>query len=156
LLALGYFTVWTTLGAAMYPVSVAVAVVAQHLPIGSRAGPLAVGVLILITGLLQLTDWNARHVACCRELSGARTSMAVATTPWRQGLDLGVHCACSSTLPMATLLLAGSMSLTAMWVVTAAITVERLAPDAPRVARIFGAVTIPASLIFVVRTIVQS
>jgi predicted metal-binding membrane protein len=33
----------------------------------ARAVPIAVGVVVLIAGSLQLTAWKARHLACCRE-----------------------------------------------------------------------------------------
>jgi predicted metal-binding membrane protein len=52
---------------------------------------------------------------------------------------------------MGILLVIGVMDLPAMAVVTAAITVERLAPDGERVARAIGAVTIGTGLFLVVR-----
>src|SRR2546428_9607130 len=33
----------------------------------ARAVPIAVGVVVLLAGSVQLTAWKARHLACCRE-----------------------------------------------------------------------------------------
>ena len=52
---------------------------------------------------------------------------------------------------MAMLLALGVMDLRAMAVVTAAITVERLAPAGERVARATGAVAVGAGLLLIAR-----
>jgi predicted metal-binding membrane protein len=52
---------------------------------------------------------------------------------------------------MATLLVIGVMDLRAMVIVAAAITAERLAPAAERVARATGAVAIGAGLFLIAR-----
>jgi predicted metal-binding membrane protein len=52
---------------------------------------------------------------------------------------------------MAILLVIGVMDLRAMAVVTAAITVERLAPAGERVARVTGAVVVGAGLFLIAR-----
>jgi predicted metal-binding membrane protein len=52
---------------------------------------------------------------------------------------------------MAVLLVAGVMDLRAMAAVTAAITLERLAPGGERVARAIGAVLIAAGLLAIAR-----
>ena len=155
LLGLGYSLVWMVLGAVTYPFGAAVATVAHELPSVSYAGPLTVGVLVLIAGLLQLTEWNAHHIACCRELADARTPKRDRRTPWRQGLDLGVHCVCCSALPMAILLVSGGMSLITMSIVTAAMTLERVTINGARVARALGALVIPMGLILIARAIGQ-
>jgi predicted metal-binding membrane protein len=138
LMGIGYFTVWAVLGIVAYPLGAATATVAGQLSLGPRAGSMAIGVLVLIGGVLQLTQWNAHHVACCRELAVQRTWRSNGVTPWKQGLTLGVHCACCSALPMAILLMPGVMSLSTMSIVTVAITVERVAPRSARVARALG------------------
>ena len=147
LLGMGYFAVWTALGFVAYALGTAVAAVAGHLPVGPRAGSMAVGVLVVIGGLLQLTEWNAHHVACCRELAVERTWRSNGGTPWKQGLTLGLHCACCSALPMAILLVPGGMSLLTMSIVTAAITVERVAPRSSRLARALGALAAGSILV---------
>src|SRR6266540_1346144 len=145
LVGAGYFFVWTVFGMAAFPLGVALAAVEMQQPALARAVPIAVGVVVLIAGSLQLTAWKARHLACCREAPGrGRTLPADAGTAWRHGLRLGLHCSHCCVGPMAILLVIGVMDLRAMAVVAAAITVERLAPAGERVARAIGAVVFGA------------
>jgi len=76
----------------------------------ARAVPIAVGVVVLIAGSLQLTAWKARHLACCREAPGrGRTLPAGAATAWRHGLRLGLHCSHCCAGLMVILLVIGVM-----------------------------------------------
>jgi predicted metal-binding membrane protein len=152
LVAVGYFFVWIVFGMAAYPLGVALAAVEMHLPALARAVPIAVGVVVLIAGALQFTAWKAHHLACCREAPGrGRTLPGGAGAAWRHGLRLGLHCSYCCAGLMAILLVIGVMDLRAMAVVTAAITVERLAPAGERVARATGAVALGAGLFLVAR-----
>jgi predicted metal-binding membrane protein len=54
---------------------------------------------------------------------------------------------------MVILLVIGVMDLRAMTLVTAAITVERLAPAGERVARAIGTVVVGAGLVLIVRAV---
>jgi predicted metal-binding membrane protein len=152
LVGAGYFFVWTVFGMIAFPLGVALTAVAMQQPALARAVPIAVGVVVLIAGALQFTAWKARHLACCREAPGrGHTLLADAGTAWRHGLRLGLHCGhCCANL-MAILLVIGVMDLSAMAVVTAAITVERLAPAGERVARATGAVAVGAGLLLIAR-----
>jgi predicted metal-binding membrane protein len=105
-------------------------------------------VVFLIAGALQFTAWKARHLARCRAAPGSALP-ADAGTAWRHGLRLGLHCSCSCAGLMAILFVVGVMDLGAMAVVTAAITVERLAPAGERVAHAIGAVVVGAGLLSV-------
>jgi predicted metal-binding membrane protein len=148
----GYFLVWTVFGMAAYPLGVALTMLEMQQPALARAVPIAVGVVVLIAGSLQLTAWKARHLACCREAPGrGRTLRADAGTAWRHGLRLGLHCTHCCAGLMAILLVIGVMDLRAMAVVAAAITVERLAPAGERVARAIGAVVVAAGLFLIGR-----
>jgi predicted metal-binding membrane protein len=148
----GYFFVWTLFGMVAFPLGVALAAVEMQLPALARAVPLAVGVVVLIAGSLQLTAWKARHLACCREAPGrGRTLPADAGTAWRHGLRLGLHCGYCCGGLTAILIVIGVMELRAMAIVTAAITVERLAPAGERVGRAIGAVVIGAGLFLIAR-----
>jgi predicted metal-binding membrane protein len=150
LAGLGYFFVWTAFGMIAFPLGVALAAIEMQQPALARAVPLAVGVVVLIAGALQLTAWKAHHLACCRELPGRGCMLrADASTAWRHGLRLGLHCAHCCFGLMATLLVVGVMDLRAMAVVTAAITVERLAPAGERVARAIGVVVVAAGLLLI-------
>jgi predicted metal-binding membrane protein len=148
----GYFFVWTACGMAAFPLGVALAAAEMQLPALARAAPIAVGVVVLIAGALQFTAWKARHLACCREGLGCGCTLpADAGTAWRHGLRLGLHCSYCCGGLTAILLGLGVMDLRVMAAVTAAITVERLAPAGERVARAIGAVAIGAGLLLIGR-----
>src|SRR5262249_27639383 len=152
LVGVGYFVVWTLVGIAAFPLGVALATIEMQQPAVARAVPIAVGAVVLIAGVLQLTAWKARHLACCREAPGAgRTLAADAGTAWRHGLRLGIHCSYCCAGLIAILLAVGVMDLRAMAVVTAAITVERLAPAGERVARATGVVVVGTGLFLIAR-----
>ncbi len=152
LVGVGYFFVWTVVGLAVFPPGVALAVVEMQQPALAHAGPIAVGVVVLMAGSLQLTAWKARHLACCREAPGRdRTLPADAGTAWRHGLRLGLHCTYCCVPLMAILLVIGVMDLRAMALLAAAITIERLAPAGQRVARATGAVVVGAGLFLIAR-----
>jgi len=150
----GYFSVWTVFGMAAFPLGVVLAAVEMRQPAVARAVPLAVGVVVLIAGALQLTSWKARQLACCREAPGCgRTLPADAGTAWRHGLRLGLQCSRCCAGLMAILLVLGIMDLRVMAAVTAAITVERLAPAGEDVARALGAVAVGAGLLLIARAV---
>jgi predicted metal-binding membrane protein len=154
LVGAGYFVVWTLFGLAAFPLGVALAAIEMKQPALSRAVPIAVGAVVLAAGALQLTRWKARHLACCREMPGrGRTLPPDAGTAWRHGLRLGVHCCSCCASLIAILLVVGVMDLRAMAAVTAAITVERLAPAGERVARATGVVVIAVGLLLVARAL---
>ena len=151
LVGFGYFLVWTVFGMVAFPLGVALAVVAMDESSVARAVPIAVGVVIVAAGAVQFTAWKAHHLACCRRQTPELCRMlpADAGTAWRYGLNLGVHCSCCCIGLTAVLLVVGVMDLRAMAVVAVAITVERLAPTGPRVARAIGAVLVGTGLFVV-------
>jgi len=152
LAGVGYFFVWTAFGMIVFPLGVALAAIEMQQPALARAVPIAVGVAVLIAGAFQFTALKANHLACCREAPGrGRTLPAAVGTAWRHGLRLGLHCSCCCANLMAILLVIGVMDLRAMAVVTAAITVERLAPAGERVARAIGAVGVGAGFVLIAR-----
>jgi predicted metal-binding membrane protein len=154
LVAVGYFLVWTVLGMVAFPLGVALAAAEMQLPALARGVPIAIGIVVLIGGVLQFTPWKARHLASCREAPGCcRALPADSGTALRHGLHLGRHCGyCCSGLT-AILLVIGVMDLRAMAVVMAAITLERLAPAGERVARTIGVVVVGAGLVLIVRAV---
>jgi predicted metal-binding membrane protein len=151
----GYFLVWTLFGVVVFPVGVALAGVEMRLPSLARAVPAAVGVVVLLAGALQLTSWKARQLACCRQRPPApgcgRTLPADAGTAWRHGLRLGTDCVRCCAGLMAILLVIGVMDLGVMSIVSAAITVERIAPAGQRVARGIGSVLAGCGLLMLAR-----
>jgi predicted metal-binding membrane protein len=148
LVGVGYFLVWTAFGMAAFPLGVALVAVEVQLPVLARAVPIAAGVVVLIAGALQFTAWKAHHLACCRETPG-RGLQADATAAWRHGVRLGLHCSYCCAGLTAILLVIGVMDLRAMAVVTAAITVERLAPAGERVAQAIGVIVVGAGLFLI-------
>ena len=152
LAGVGYFSVWTALGMAVFPLGVALAALETDHPGLARAAPIAAGVVVLLAGACQLTGWKARQLACCGRAPGrGRALPADAGTAWRHGVRLGLLCGrCCANL-MAILLAVGVMDLRAMAVVSAAITTERLAPAGDRVARVTGIVTVGGGLVLIAR-----
>jgi predicted metal-binding membrane protein len=147
LVGLGYFFVWTVCGMVAFPLGAALTTLEMQQPSLAHAVPTVAGVVVLIAGVLQFSAWKARSLACYREAPAlSRTLRGDATMAWRYGVRLGIHCGrCCSNL-MAILLVIGVMDLRAMAVVTAAITIERLAPAGERIARAIGTVLIAAGL----------
>ncbi|MGF6899132.1 DUF2182 domain-containing protein [Paraburkholderia sp. GAS348] len=157
LVGVGYFLVWTAFGMAVFPLGVALAALEMALPALARAVPLAAGVIVLMAGALQFTEWKARHLACCREAPGRCLMLpglpADAATAWRHGLRLGAHCSYCCAGPTMVLLVVGAMDLRVMAVVTAAITVERLAPRGERAARVIGAGIAGGGVLLIARAV---
>jgi len=153
LVAVGYFVVWTVFGMAAFVLGVALAAIEMQQPAMARYVPIAAGVIVLIAGSLQFTPWKARHLTSCREAPGRGCTLpADSGTAWRHGLRLGLHCSYCCAGLMAILLVIGVMNLLAMAVVTAVITVERLAPASQRVARAIGTVIVVTGLFLIART----
>lgn len=152
LVGVGYFFVWAVFGMAAFPLGVALATVEMEMPALARAVPIAAGVVVLLAGVLQFTVWKSHHLACYREAPGPGSTLpADVGTAWRHGLRLGLHCSLCCANLMAILLVIGVMDLRAMAVVTAAITVERLAPAGERIGRATGAVAVGAGVLLIAR-----
>ena len=152
LVGAGYFFVWTLFGIAVFPLGAALATTEMQQPAVARTVPIAVGIIVLFGGILQLTRWKARHLNCCRESPGTgHTLPADAGTAWRHGLRLGLHCGRCCAGLIFILLVIGVMDLRAMTMVAAAITLERLAPSGESVARAIGAVIVGIGLFLIVR-----
>src|SRR5262249_7836356 len=121
-------------------------------PALARAVPVASAVVVVVAGLLQFTAWKARHLACCGDaLRCGQTLAPHGGAAWRHGLRLGGHCVCCCAGLTAVLLVLGVMDLRVMGAVTAAITVERLAPNGARVARFVGVTLVAAGLFLITR-----
>jgi len=154
LVGCGYFFVWIVCGLAAFLLGAALAGIEMRQPTLARAIPISVGVIVLIAGSLQFTAWKTHHFACCREASEhCRTLPTDADTAWRHGMRFGLHCGHCCVNLMVILLVIGIMDLRAMAAVTAAITLERLAPAGERVAKAIGAVVVGAGLFLIAQAI---
>jgi predicted metal-binding membrane protein len=148
----GYFLIWTLFGMAVFPVGAALAALEMQVPSAAREVPLAAGFVVLLAGTTQFTAWKTRHLRCCRQTPEHRHSIrADVGTAWRHGRQLGVHCSCSCAALTVILLVFGVMDLRAMALVTAAITVEHLAPAGEGAARTIGAIVIVMGLRMIVQ-----
>jgi len=148
----GYFFVWTGFGIAAFPLGVALAAVGMHRPVLARTAPVAAAVVVLIAGAIQFTSFKAHHLACCRQAPGRGCTLpSDAGRAWREGLCLGLHCSYCCANFTAVMLAIGVMDLRAMALVTALITVERLAPRADLVAQAVGAVVVGLGLFLIAR-----
>lgn len=147
----GYFAAWAGFGVAALPLVLALQAIEMQ-PAPARAAPVALGLVVLAAGCVQLTGWKARHLACWREAPGwDRALPPGAGAAWRHGLGLGLACGRCCAGLMAILLVAGIANLWVMALVAAAITAERLAPAAEHVARAIGVAAIAAGLLLLAR-----
>lgn len=152
LAGIAYYFVWSALGIVIFPLGAALAEIAMRRPALARVAPLAVAVVVVIAGGFQFTASKARHLACCRDLSGRnRTLPTDLATAWQHGLRLGLHCIYGCAGFTAILLVFGLMDLRVMALVTAAITAERLAPNGERIARATGITLVGIGLLLMMR-----
>lgn len=148
----GYFFVWTLLGVVAFPVGVLLANLEMQVPAVARTVPVAIGAIVMIAGALQFTSWKTRHLECCRHLPAGRESLRPdARAAWSYGMRLGRHCTHCCAGLTALLLVVGVMDLRAMALVTAAITLERLAPAGQRIARAIGIFLIVTGSLVILR-----
>ena len=120
----------------------------------ARAVPGMMGGLLLAAGLFQVSPWKAHMLARCRERPGpGDATPADVATALQWGLRLGLRCCLSCAGLVVILLVLGVMDLGAMGIVTAAITLERLAPAGLRVAEAIGCVTAGAGVILITQAV---
>lgn len=157
--AMGYFFVWSAWGAIAYPLGAGLTALQMRQPGLARIAPFGIDLVILAVGALQFTAWKARQLTCCRQAGrvGLRAPSdaglpAQVRGAWRQGLRMGLKCSRCCAGPTMILLVTGVMDLRAMAVITAGITMERLAPAGQQVARATGAIAVGTALYRMART----
>lgn len=151
--AAGYVSVWTMISLALLALS-------AGLPLGESSSAMSphsrwiAASIVLCAGMLQRSRWKARRLLRCRTTcADASADSRTLAAAWRAGRRLGIDCGASCAAPMAVLFVAGLMDSTMMLVITAAITVERLAPSGARIARVTGALAIVGGLALWVQAI---
>jgi predicted metal-binding membrane protein len=148
LAGMAYFSVWGGVGVIAFPLGVALAAITMESATLARIVPMAIGLVVVIAGVLQFSAWKARQLVCCRGGAGGLGALGDdVSTALSYGLRLGFHCTSCCAGLTVILLVIGVMDLRAMAIVTAAITLERLAPGGRRVARIIGAVIVGAGVV---------
>jgi len=145
LVAAAYFFVWTLFGIAAYAVGIVLAAAEMRVQVLARAVPAAAASALFLAGLMQITPWKAQHLGCCRVV--ATTTAPGARVAWNEGIRLGMHCILCCSGLIVVLLVLGVMNLAVMVFVSAAITIERLAPHPEIVARAIGVAVIAAGAI---------
>lgn len=157
----GYFLVWTLIGLAAFPLGVALANLEMRSPAIARWMPVAAGVVVVMASALQFTAWKARQLACCRHSSVVDHAVRAdsccrsraapgAVDSLRFGLRLGMRCSYCCAGQTAVLLVLGVMDLRVMAVVTAATTLERLAPPGRLAAPAIGFIGILTGVLQIV------
>lgn len=154
--ALGYFAAWAAFGLAAFALGGALAAAAAAEPVFARACPLLAAGVVVLAGAFQFSAWKRRALAGCRRLPARRRHAPPdAFASWRDGLRLGLRCACSCAGVTAAVLVVGAMDLRTMALATVAVTAERLAPDARSAARVVGAAGIGAGVALALRALVS-
>jgi predicted metal-binding membrane protein len=152
LVGLGYFTVWTIIGLALFPLGIGLNALFMQYKGLSLIVPIAVGVIVLTVGLLQFSNWKWYQLASCRALPfSGQTAPPNAGMALQHGLRLGVQCSRCSAGLMFILLVIGMMNLWAMAIITLAISVERLAPASKHVTGTIGAIGIGTGFFLIAR-----
>ena len=149
---LGYFFVWLLFGTAVYPLGALTAAAEMRSSALSQSVPIGTGVALLLAGTVQLTKWKVRLLRQCRDAPSDQPLRGNSSAAWRHGLRLGARCALCCIGFMTILIVVGVMELAAMAIVTAAITVERLAPNPERTARAAGILALAAGALVIMRS----
>ena len=154
LVGVGYLFVWAVLGTIVFPLGVALAELQMRLPAFARVAPIAIGAAVLLAGFVQLSSWKSHHLALCRDAAGSGCALpGEARTAWRHGLKLGAYCSRSCAGLTVVMLVCGVTDVRVMAAVTAAITVERLAPGGAHVARAVGIIVVATGLVQLARAV---
>lgn len=149
----GYFFVWAIFGAVAYSVGLTATAMEMRWAALAQFVPIAIGIVLLLSASVQFTSWKFRELTHCRNAPAHGPESSDGRSAWRYGLHLGVHCSLCCSGLMVVLLVTGVMSLGAMAVVAAAITVERFAPMPERAARGIGVVVIAAGILAIVQAL---
>ena len=154
LVGVGYFAIWTIFGMAAFAIGSALTPITMQRESLARAVPIAIGLAVLVGGLLQFTAWKARHLACCcGPPPGDNILPPHSRSALRHGIRLGFHCTQCCAGLILILLVIGLMDIRAMAVITAAITLERIAPASAHIAQAVGGVTIAIGLPLIARAV---
>jgi predicted metal-binding membrane protein len=154
LFALGYASVWTTIGLALSALSAELSRTRVGSPMNAPFAPSIIGAVILCAGILQRSRWKEKQLLRCRQACAAPSTVSKSVmSALGDGSRLGLDCGLSCAAPMAVLFVTGIMDARMMLVITAAITAERVGPSGARIARLTGALAMIAGSVMCVRAI---
>jgi predicted metal-binding membrane protein len=133
-----YLAVWTLFGAVAYAVAVPVTMAFQGWPGLGQNAARSTGIVLVLTGLYQLTPWKDVCLSKCRSplgflLAGWRDGYGGAV---RMGVNHALYCVGCCWLLFVALFPLGVMNLGAMALVTAFIFVEKALPAGRLIGRI--------------------
>src|SRR5919204_3241629 len=84
LVGVGYFLVLSAVGIVVFPLGIALTTIEMRQPAVARAVPIAIGMVLVIAGMVQFTAWKSHHLACCRESPGRDGTLPPnASDAWR-------------------------------------------------------------------------
>lgn len=138
--AAGYFGVWIAAGIAILPLGLAFATLAMRSEAVSRITPMLAGIVVVLAGATQFSEWKRRKIARCRHSDDRRAASTNYLEAGRAGARLGLNCLQCCAGLTAVLLVVGVMDLLAMALVTLAISAERLTTARFQAARLVGMV----------------
>ena len=154
LLSIGYASVWSVIGLALFVSDMALSPTRMALSAESRGAAWTVGAVMVCAGLVQRSRWKANQLLRCRrEAVAVRAIGGSVMIALLDGYRLGAACALSCAAPMAVLIAAGLMDTRMTLVITAAISAERVAPGGARIARFTGAVALVVGSVMCLRAV---
>ena len=164
--AVGYFGIWTLVGAGVYAFGIPWALAAMRYPVLSRAIPFLTGLVLILSGVFQFSPWKNQGLKQCRDLlvyapyRRQRKDQPVkilkesdALTSFNEGLRQGWSCAVCCAGSMTVLVALGAMNLFVMLGVSLVIALEKLIPKPQPVVYGVGGLALAAGAIEVVRAL---
>jgi predicted metal-binding membrane protein len=140
--ATGYLLVWTVVGAATWVLVQAAGDMASRIGAPAQAtwAPLALGAVLIVAGVYQLTPLKQLCLDHCR------SPLAFVMQHWREGYEgalrmgivHGLYCLGCCWALFAVLVAAGVMSLAWMLLLTLVMFTEKVLPIGQRAAQVFG------------------
>jgi predicted metal-binding membrane protein len=155
IVAAGYFAVWAAFGCVAFALGIEISRAAMISGRISRLIPGAAGVVLILSGVWQLSPMKQACLKHCREPL-LFLGHAYRRGTWgavRVGLHHGAFCAACCWALMTMQLLLGVMNLAMMTGVAAIIATEKLWRRGPALARLVGVVSIGAGLFLLLKAL---
>jgi len=140
LTVIGYFFVWSVVGALVYPLGVLLALAAMRWTVLSHTVPDLMGATVMVAGAFQFAPWTTSALSRCRGPLSC-VNLQTPVTPlsaWRQGMNCGLCCVTCCFGPTLVLLALGMMNPLVIATVAAVIALEKLLPEPKYVIRLTG------------------